>query len=68
MAVGYSMAMSEPRKREGKVVHPRLPDDLYEEIVTYAQANERSVTNAIVYLLRRGLDAERGRASDIQTR
>lgn len=52
--------MTETPKREGKVIHPRLPDDLHAEVATYAKANERSLQNAVIFLLRRGLEAERG--------
>lgn len=47
-----------PRPRTGKVIHPRLPDDLHAEIQAYASRTERSVNNAVVYLLRLGLEAE----------
>ncbi|QJY51240.1 hypothetical protein [Pseudonocardia broussonetiae] len=51
--------MTDTPKREGKVIHPRLPDDLHAELTTYAKANDRSVQNAVIHLLRRALDAER---------
>jgi len=54
------MAMTDRQPRSGKVIHPRLPDDLHAELSEYASAHDRSVNNAVVYLLRRGLEAERG--------
>lgn len=61
--------MAEAAKREGKVIHPRLPDDLHAEVEAYAKANDRSMANAVVFLLRRGLEAERGGpASDLNLR
>lgn len=52
--------MTETPKREGKVIHPRLPEDLHAELAAYAKANDRSLQNAVIFLLRRGLEAERG--------
>lgn len=52
--------MTEETKRSGgKVIHPRLPDDLHAEVAAYAQANDRSLQNAVVHLLRRGLQSEK---------
>lgn len=61
--------MADTTKREGKVIHPRLPDDLHASVSAYAAANDRTMANAVIYLLRRGLEAE-GQASttDIHTR
>ena len=50
--------MNSTAKRAGKVIHPRLPDDLHTAVMAYAEASERSLNNAVVYLVRRGLEAE----------
>lgn len=60
----YGMAMTERQSRGGRVIHPRLPDDLHAELAEYATAHDRTVNNAVVYLLRRGLEAERGTPPD----
>lgn len=46
------------REREGRVIHPRLPDELHAELTAYAKANTRSVQNAVVHLLRLALQSE----------
>lgn len=46
--------------RAGKLVHPRLPDELHAQVKAYADEHHRSITNAVIYLIERGLQAERG--------
>jgi hypothetical protein len=48
----------ETKPREGRVIHPRLPEDLHAAVAAYAKDHDRSLQNAVIYLLRRGLDAE----------
>lgn len=52
------------QRQGGKLIHPRLPDELYEAVAEYATANSRSVTNAVVYLVRQGLAAEQRSAGE----
>jgi hypothetical protein len=42
-------------KRGTKVIHPRLPDELYSELKEYAAAEHRTVNNAAVVLIKQGL-------------
>lgn len=42
----------------GRVIHPRLPEDVYDALAAYARAHDRSVQNAVVHLLRRALADE----------
>ena len=54
------MAATDPSTSEAepsRVLHPRLPLDLYERLAAYALRNDRSLNNAVVYLLRRALSA-----------
>ena len=53
--MGYSQAMTDPPKREGKVIHPRLPDDLHSAVVKFAEDTNRN--GAVVQLLSEALAA-----------
>lgn len=53
--------MTENGKRTGKVLHPRIPDDLHDEIAAYAAANNRTIPNALIHLATIGLAAEQTR-------
>lgn len=46
-----------PAPRAGKVVHPRLPDEVHARVQEFATRERRPMTNALVYLIERGLDA-----------
>lgn len=43
-----------------QVLHLRVPDDLRAAVAQLAQRTERTLNGAAVYLIRLGLDAERG--------
>ena len=44
-------------KRDGKVIHPRIPDDLHAALVEFADRTNRSLNGAVVQLLSEALDA-----------
>lgn len=56
-----------PPGRTGKTVHPRLPDELHARLAAFAEADHRSLQNAIVYLLDVGLRAEQASRPDDPT-
>lgn len=54
---------NEPRTKR---VHPTTvrPDaELYEQLMIFAEGSERTLNGAMIYLMRKGLEAERGVAT-----
>ena len=43
--------------QRGKTIHPRLSDDLHARVATYAAAEGRTISNAVIFLIERGLAA-----------
>lgn len=52
------------RKREGKVAHLRLPDELHAQLTEYAQRTHRSLNGAAVYALEQFFSSDRTRDDD----
>ncbi|MBL8926307.1 MAG: hypothetical protein JNM77_08710 [Pseudonocardia sp.] len=47
--------MNDTTKRDGRVIHPRLPDELHARLAAFASRTHRSLNGATVALLERAL-------------